>query len=280
MDATLVIMAAGLGSRFKGGIKQLEPVGPNGELMMEYAIHDAFEAGFNKVVFIIRHDLEELLKTTLIPKIEGKIKYELVFQDMENIPIKVSMKRTKPWGTGHALLSIKEVVKEPFVIVNADDYYGKEAYKQIYDGLQKGKNCTVVYQLQNTFFSKGTVNRGVCRLEDQHLSKVIETYNISKENNNFFVEENGIRKEIEANTLVSMNIWGFHPSVFSLYTSYFIDFLNNLEETDTTSEFLIPKIVDQMIGNGDIEIMVYKTDDYCMGITYLEDKQIFLENIK
>lgn len=171
-NTTLVIMAAGMGSRFKGGIKQLEPVGPNGELMMEYAIHDAMEAGFNKVVFIIRRDLEEIVREILIPRIEGKIEYELAFQELENIPVKMDIKRIKPWGTGHALLSIKGIVNEPFVIINADDCYGKIAYQKIHDCLvEENENCMVMYYLKNTLLTTGKASRGICKSENGDVNE-------------------------------------------------------------------------------------------------------------
>lgn len=209
---SLVIMAAGIGSRFGSGIKQLEPVGMNEEIIMDYSIHDAIIAGFNKIIFIIRKDIEKEFKEIIgnrIEKICNKLDIEIcyVYQELENIPndFKVSQERKKPWGTGHAVLACKNIIKEPFVVINADDYYGKDSFKNAYEFLSKDndKYCMIGFKLKNTLSENGGVTRGICQLdENNYLTEIIETSNIIKNNEKAFVNE----KEIDVNSNVSMNM--------------------------------------------------------------------------
>lgn len=274
MKLTLVVMAAGMGSRFKGGVKQLAQVGPNGETIMELTINDAIEIGYQKVVFIIRKELKEDFEEMIIPKIQGKIEYDFAYQELDDIPIKVEVNRSKPWGTGQALLSLRNIVKEDFVILNADDYYGKKALETLYNHFYQGRKeqAMVMYHLKNTFTTSNLGNRGVCLEENGKLLKIKETFHIQKIDNQFQTET----EVLDPNIYVSMNLFGFHPSVFSLFEQKFIEFLkepSNLE----TGEFLIPATINELLN--DLEVSVYNTDELCLGITYKEDINLFQKEI-
>jgi len=290
-DTTLVIMAAGIGSRFGGGIKQLEPMGPNGEIIMDYSIYDAIEAGFNKVVFVIRRDLEESFKDIIGNRIEKVVKVEYVFQQIENTPegVKVKEGRKKPWGTGQAILSCKGVVKEPFLVINADDYYGKTGFKKIHDYLVKGNNtevehdmCMAGFILGNTLSDNGAVTRGVCLVDDsKHLVGVRETSGIIKnQNGGAEYESDGIMVSIDPNSYVSMNMWGFDPKFLDELESGFVKFLGELKEDDFKSEYLLPTIVDKLIKSKRAVATVLETQDKWFGVTYKEDKPIVVESIQ
>ncbi len=280
--ATLVIMAAGLGSRFKGGLKQLEPVGMNGEILMEYSIYDALEAGFNKVVFVIRKSFAEEFIETIGRKIEKKVECAYVYQELDNLPIDINFKnRTKPWGTGQAILTTKDVIDEPFCVINADDYYGKDSFVKMYNflttDLKSNKYCMVGYLLKNTLSDNGGVSRGICVINpDNKLIEVKETYNIAKVGD-IILSSNGVLKD---NSIASMNMWGFHPSIFDYLKDEFIDFLKNLDENDIKSEFLIPVVVDKLLKSKKIEVEVLNTDAKWLGITYKEDKEIIQNKFK
>lgn len=288
----LVIMAAGLGSRFGKGIKQLAKVGPSGEIIMEYSIHDALEAGFNKVVFIIRKDIEKEFKEIIGDKIEKVAEVAYVYQDLKDLPegFTCPEDRTKPWGTGQAVLAAKKAVQEPFLVINADDYYGKEAFGKIHDYLVEEKEagekmdiCMAGFILENTLSDNGGVTRGVCALNpDRKLVGITETYNIQKteEGPAEVDEETGEKNYLDAQTLVSMNMWGFQPEFMEVLEKCFSEFLAGVHPGDIKKEYLLPGVVDQMIKEGKAEVSVLKTHDTWFGVTYQEDKEIVMKSFK
>ncbi len=282
--ATLVVMAAGLGSRFGGGIKQLEPVGPNGEIIMDYSIYDALEAGFDKVVFVIRKSLEDEFKRVIGERIEKKVEVAYAFQEIEEIPKRFREKyqaRKKPWGTGQAVLCCKDVINEPFLVINADDYYGKQAYREAYQFLNevqtttsKEQVCMVGFRVVNTLSENGGVTRGICITdESQYLKSVVETKNIIKtpEGAGVLMEEGVI--PIEAESLVSMNMWGLQPSFFRVLEEGFSKFLETHTSDFETAEYLLPIIMDGLLKEEKAEIKVLKSHDTWFGVTYKEDKE-------
>ena len=286
MDTTLVIMAAGIGSRFGGGIKQLAPVGPNGEIIMDYSIYDAIAAGFNKVVFIIRRDLEKDFKEIIGNRIEKICKVEYAFQENDNLPggFVTPKERKKPWGTGHAILSCKGIVNEPFLVINADDYYGKEAFKKIHDYLvsDEVKNnpfafCMAGFILKNTLSDNGGVTRGVCEVDSNNmLVDVTETGDIEK-------TETGAKTpngEIDANSYVSMNMWGLTPEFIEGLEDGFIEFLSNTDKDDLKAEYLLPSVIDGLIKEGKAKVQVLPTQDKWFGVTYKEDAPTVISSIK
>ncbi|MFQ6792050.1 MAG: sugar phosphate nucleotidyltransferase [Thomasclavelia sp.] len=285
-DITLVIMAAGIGSRFEGGIKQLEPVSSNGEIIVDFSIYDAIEAGFNKVVFVIRKDLYEYFEETIGKRIKDKIKVEYVFQEVADIPAKYKNKfksRTKPWGTGQAILACKDVVKEPFLVINADDYYGKVAYIKAYQYLtdesnlsKKNNLCLVGFILKNTLSDNGTVTRGICEEHNHRLIKIQETPNIERKENLVIAGD----KKLNEDSLVSMNMWGFYPEFIDLLLIGFLDFLEDINKDDLKSEFLLPVYINELLNENKIEVDVLKSTDKWFGVTYKEDKDNVVENIK
>ena len=288
----LVIMAAGLGSRFGEGIKQLAKVGPAGEIIMEYSIHDALEAGFNKVVFIIRKDIEKEFKEIIGDKIEKVAEVAYVYQDLKDLPegFTCPEDRTKPWGTGQAVLAAKKAIQEPFLVINADDYYGKEAFGKIHDYLVEEKEtgekmdiCMAGFILENTLSDNGGVTRGVCALNpDRKLVGITETYNIQKteEGPAAVDEETGEKTYLDAQTLVSMNMWGFQPEFMDVLEKGFSEFLAGVQPGDIKKEYLLPGVVDQMIKEGKAEVSVLKTHDTWFGVTYQEDKEIVMKSFK
>ena len=288
----LVIMAAGLGSRFGKGIKQLAKVGPSGEIIMEYSIHDALEAGFNKVVFIIRKDIEKEFKEIIGDKIEKVAEVAYVYQDLKDLPegFTCPEDRTKPWGTGQAVLAAKKAIQEPFLVINADDYYGKEAFGKIHDYLVEEKEtgekmdiCMAGFILENTLSDNGGVTRGVCALNpDRKLVGITETYNIQKteEGPAAVDEETGEKNYLDAQTLVSMNMWGFQPEFMEVLEKGFAEFLAGVQPGDIKKEYLLPGVVDQMIKEGKAEVSVLKTHDTWFGVTYQEDKEIVMKSFK
>lgn len=268
-DATLIVMAAGMGSRF-GGIKQLEPIGPGGEVILDFSVYDAIKAGFNKVVFIIRKDIEEDFRKLVGNRIDKKVKTEYVIQEMENIPagFTVPEGRTKPWGTAHAVFCCKEVIDSPFAVINADDYYGPGAFKTIYDELTSSENtCMVGYKLGNTLTENGTVARGVCEVEDGILKAITEYTAIDKNSG------------VPLDTTVSMNMWGFRENIFSRIEEDFVLFLENMKNPEK-DEFYITLVVDRSIKNFGEKIIVLNTDEKWYGVTYREDKESVVNAIK
>ena len=290
-NTTLVIMAAGLGSRFGGGIKQLEPVGPNGEIIMDYSIHDALEAGFNKIVFIIRRDLEEDFKRIIGSRIEKVADVAYAYQELDALPkgYTVPEGRKKPWGTGHAVLSVKGIVKEPFVVINADDYYGKEAFQNIHDYMVREMDteakvydmCMAGFILSNTLSENGTVTRGVCRMnEDGTLGQVTETYDIEQKGHGIFAnDEEGNPVLVSPDQYVSMNMWGLPPSFLEELEKQFPEFLDSAVG-NLKAEYLLPKMIDHLIQVGKARVRVLETRDRWFGVTYQEDKAAVVASIR
>ncbi|MBE5991539.1 MAG: nucleotidyltransferase [Paenibacillaceae bacterium] len=291
-ETALVIMAAGIGSRFGGGIKQLEPVGPSGEIIMDYSIYDALEAGFNKIVFIIRKDLEKDFIEIIGNRIEQIAPVEYAYQELDNLPNGFTKPdyRTKPWGTGHALLCAKDLIHDPFVVINADDYYGKEGFVKIHDYLVKQMDSTTEYldicmagfQLGNTLSENGGVTRGVCEIKkDGTLTRVTETYEIKGQAELATGKtENGTSVEISLDQNVSMNMWGLSPAFINELENGFPLFLSNIKGEDGKAEYLLPKIVDQLIRSGKAKVKVLETHDKWFGVTYKEDKPAVSSAVK
>lgn len=292
-NATLVVMAAGIGSRFGGGIKQLEPMGPSGEIIMDYSIFDAKEAGFNKVVFIIRKDLEKDFREIIGNRIEKVIDVDYAFQEIDNLPegFSVPEGRKKPWGTGQAILACKGIVNEPFVVINADDYYGKTGFKKIYEYLMDAKSkeengtydfCMAGFVLGNTLSENGTVTRGVCQPDENDcLSTVVETGGLKEvEGGKIAHEDNGSDIEITKESLVSMNMWGFTPDFIDVLDNGFKEFLETIPEGDIKKEYLLPTVVDQLIKSGEATVKILPTQDKWFGVTYKEDKDAVVAAFK
>ena len=282
---SLVIMAAGIGSRFGGGIKQLEPVGPNGEIIMDYSIYDAIKSGFNKIIFIIRKDIEKDFKEVIgnrIEKICNNLNIEVyyAYQELDNIPsdFKAPKDRKKPWGTGHAVLSCKDIIKEPFVVINADDYYGKDSFKNIYEFLNENNNefCMAGFKLKNTLSDNGGVTRGICQVDkNDYLSEIIETSNIIKVGEKAVVED----REIDINSNVSMNMWGLTPEFINTLEQGFIKFLEK-EVNNIKSEYLLPIFMGELLKENRIKVKVLETKDKWFGVTYKEDKEFVKNSFK
>ena len=278
---TLVIMAAGIGSRYGKGIKQLAPVGPNGEIIMDYSIYDAMEAGFNKVVFVIRKNLEKDFKEIIGKRIEKIVEVGYAYQELEDIPEQFRDKldgRTKPWGTGQAILCCKNVVHEPFLVINADDYYGKEAYRLAYTELVKphrGTDISMVgFRLKNTLSQNGTVTRGVCKVDDSHmLQEIEETYEIEGRGGYAVAVKDGREFRLDLESPVSMNMWGLRPEFLDELEGGFARFLSGLKPGDVKSEYLLPRIIDSLIQGGRAKVKVLETKDKWFGVTYQEDRE-------
>ena len=291
MDATLVVMAAGIGSRFGGGIKQLAPVGPCGEIIMDYSIYDAKEAGFNKVVFIIRHDLEKDFKEIIGDRIKKYIDVDYAFQELEDLPegFTCPKDRSKPWGTGQALLSVKGLVNEPFIVINADDYYGKEGFKVVYDYMknhmkengEKLDLCMAGFVLKNTLSDNGGVTRGVCKADaDNKLVDVTETFDIElKDGVLSAVDENKQKRDVDLNDIVSMNMWGLTPKFLDILEEGFPKFLKSMTN-ELKSEYLLPSVIDEAIKSGKASVEVLKSHDKWFGVTYKEDKELVVNSIR
>lgn len=290
-STTLVIMAAGMGSRFGGGIKQLEPMGPNNEIIMDYSIFDAIQAGFNKVVFVTRKDLLETFKEVIGNRIEKVIPVEYVFQELSDVPegFSVPEDRTKPWGTGQAILACKGTVNEPFLVINADDYYGKKAFKLIHDyliqeneGDKQYQFCMAGFVLGNTLSDNGAVTRGVCVVDEKgNLVGVNETGGIVKTASGAACDgPDNTQLPLDVNSHVSMNMWGFTPDFFDELENGFKAFLSQLKEGDIKSEYLLPKVVDQLIKDNKASVAVLETDDKWFGVTYKEDKSAVVDSIR
>ena len=291
-ETALVIMAAGIGSRFGGGIKQLEPVGPGGEIIMDYSIHDALEAGFDRIVFVIRHDLEKDFREVIGDRIEKIAPVSYAFQELDDIPsgFTVPQDRKKPWGTGQAVLSVRDIVNEPFLVINADDYYGKEVFQKIHDYMTGDMDenapvydiCMGGFILANTLSDNGGVTRGVCEVgEDEILRAVRETYNIIKTADGLTAsDKEGNPVTVREDQHVSMNMWGLTPAFIKELERGFPEFLSGLKEGDLKSEYLLPTIIDQMIKDGRARVKVLETRDHWFGVTYKEDKEGVAESIR
>ena len=290
-STTLVIMAAGMGSRFGGGIKQLEAMGPNGEIIMDYSIYDAIEAGFNKVVFVTRKDLLATFKEVIGDRIAKVIPVEYAFQELSDVPegFSVPEGRTKPWGTGQAVLAAKNVLSEPFMVINADDYYGKEAFVKLHDFLVSGEDLGREFTmgmggfiLKNTLSDNGAVTRGICVVdENEHLIGVNETGGIVKTATGAACDDkDGNQTACDPASHVSMNMWGFTPDFLDELESGFRTFLSEQKEGDIKSEYLLPTIVDHLSNSGRANVSVLETTDKWFGVTYKEDKPVVVESIK
>lgn len=289
MKPTLLILAAGMGSRY-GGLKQLDKVGPHGETIMDYSIYDAVRSGFGKVVFVIRKDFEDQFRTQVLSKYNHFVPVEIVFQQPENLPEGFTKpeERTKPWGTGHAVLMGKDVIKEPFAVINSDDFYGHDAYITLgkflsaLDAEDKGRYAMVAFRVGNTTTPNGEVSRGVCTVnETNHLSKVVERHHIGyDENGNIrYKDENDEWRGLEETTPVSMNFWGFTPDYFDLSVRELKRFLTKYINIPG-KEFYIPSVVDKLIGNGEATVEVLPTDSRWFGVTYAEDKDKVRDKLK
>ncbi len=279
MQPTLLILAAGIGSRY-GGLKQVDGMGPGGAAILEYSVYDAIRAGFGKVVFVIRKDIEEAFREKVGSKVEGKIEVAYAFQEADTALewLETKPHREKPWGTGHAILSAKDVVQEPFVAINADDFYGHSAFQLMGDFLRT--DCApdrygmVAYQLGNTLSENGAVSRGVCEVNAEGLlTDVTERTKIERfEDGIFYIDETGARNPLADNTPVSMNFWGFHPTVFQELEAQFRAFVQeNIDKPK--AEFYIPKVVNTLIENGKVACSVMTSDSQWYGVTYPEDKE-------
>lgn len=290
---TLLIMAAGIGSRFGGGIKQLEPVGECGEIIMDYSIHDAIEAGFNKIIFVIRKDIEADFREVIGERIEklcGElgVRVEYAFQSLDEIPegFSVPEGRTKPWGTGQAVLAAKDVIDEPFAVINADDYYGKEAYKNLYKELSENSGadykanafCMAGFVLKNTLSENGGVTRGICKMNDSgFLTEVVETPDIVKTDNG--AEANG--DAIDVNSLVSMNMWGLTPEFVKMLEEGFEKFFKEkVPQNPLKAEFLLPIFIGELLSENKVSVKVAPSSDKWFGVTYKEDKPLVVESFK
>ncbi|MBR5750801.1 MAG: nucleotidyltransferase [Clostridia bacterium] len=280
MKKTLAILAAGIGSRFGGGIKQLEPVGPGREIIIDYSIHDAIKAGFNKLVFIIRRDIEDDFREMIGDRIEKKcaelgVEVCYAFQQLNDVPIPVPEGRKKPWGTGHAVLACRDVISEPFAVINADDYYGKEGFEKAARFLETGGYGLVGYVLKNTLSDNGGVTRGICRVaDDGSLTGVDETHDIVKTSGG--AEANGVPLDLDA--LVSMNFWCLPASFIAELQKGFPEFLQGMTNP-LKDEYLLPTIVDGLVKKGE-RVSVLPTHDKWFGVTYKEDKQAVVDSFK
>ncbi len=273
-DITLVVMAAGMGSRF-GGLKQIEPVGKNGEAILDFSVYDAIEAGFTKVVFVIKHAIEKDFKEFVGKRIENKIKVEYVFQETDILPegFVCPADREKPWGTAHAILCCKDVVKEPFAVVNADDFYGRSAFQQIADYLRnENKNyCMVGFRLVNTLTENGYVSRGVC-VTDQNDNLVSVTERTKIVDCKFTEDDGKTWESLSPDTVVSMNLWGFMPDLFGYIEEGFKEFLTEKINVPK-SEYYLPSVVSTLIEKGEKQVKVLVAEDKWYGVTYKEDKK-------
>ena len=290
MKPTLFLLAAGMGSRY-GGLKQMDGLGPNGETIMDYSIYDAIHAGFGKLVFVIRKDFEDDFRKKIISKYEGHIPCELVFQSLNDIPegFTVPEGRTKPWGTNHAVLMGKDVIKEPFAVINCDDYYGPDSFKVMGEFLSKlpegskNKYAMVGFRVGNTLSESGTVSRGICGTNDQHLlTSVVERTKIQRMDGEVkYLDENDVWVATPENTPVSMNFWGFTPDYFDYSMDYFKGFLSDPKNmANLKSEFFIPLLVDKVINDGTATVEVLDTTSKWFGVTYPEDRPEVVAKLK
>ncbi len=284
MKPTLLILAAGIGSRY-GGVKQMDKIGPSGESIIDYSVYDAIRAGFGKVVFVLNPNIIDDFKAIYEPRLKGRIETEYILQELHNIPegIAFNPERIKPWGTGHAVLVAKNYINEPFCVINADDFYGRHAFDLISEFLSGMENADpkyamVGYKLKNTLSDHGTVSRGVCSAEDGLLTDVIERTSIQRKNGNVVFDDEGHDQVIDENSVVSMNFWGFTPKYFEQSERDFITFINE-NANQLKAEFYIPSVVNNLIESGDATCSVLTSNDQWFGVTYQEDKPVTIEKI-
>ena len=286
MKPTLFILAAGMGSRY-GGLKQLDGLGPNGETIMDYSVFDAMRAGFGKVVFVIRKDFEDDFRKVVLSKYADHVPCEVCFQGIDNLPegFTRNPERTKPWGTNHAVLMAKDLIKEPFMVINADDFYGKESFEVMAKFLldvngQEGKYCMAGYRVGNTLSEHGTVSRGVCATDKMgFLTDVVERTAIENKNGHVVYQDNGVDVEIPFETPVSMNMWGFTPEYFTYAEEAFKAFLTENSQ-ELKAEFYIPTLVNDMIKSGKATCQVLDTTAKWFGVTYADDRQMVVDKIQ
>lgn len=287
-DITLVIMAAGMGSRY-GGLKQIDPVGGNGEIILDYSVYDAIEAGFNKVIFVIKHEIEEDFKAIMQGKFEDKIKVEYAYQNIENLPEGYSVPegRVKPWGTGHAVLACEGMIDGPFAVINADDYYGKETFSLIYNELKNtqadNEFCMVGFKVENTLTENGHVARGVCQTNDNgYLTDIVERTKIAiRDGKIMFTEDDGESwTELEEGSTVSMNCWGFSGMMMTELKARFAAFLDRNKDNMLKCEYFLPFVVDELLKEGKVSVKVLDTTEKWYGVTYKEDKPVVVEALR
>jgi choline kinase len=286
MKAALVILAAGIGSRY-GGVKQMDGIGPAGESIIDYSVFDAIRAGFDRIIFVINKKIEKDFREVWEAKLEGRTEYEFVIQDIEDLPkgFSVPEGRTKPWGTGQAVLAARHVIDSPFAVINADDFYGREAYELIMDFLLdgdcEGANCMVGYHLVNTLSEHGTVSRGISQFDENHLlEKITEVINIEKRGELIGYETtSGGFTELDGHALISMNIWGFQPRVMHYLKKGFEIFLNT-NANDLKAEYYLPGRVDEIVRRGFMSVKLLETSFEWFGVTYQEDKPETIERIR
>lgn len=291
-EIALVIMAAGIGSRFGERIKQLEPIGPNGELMIDYAVSDAIRAGFNRVVLIIRKDIEALVREKIGDRLSRFVKVTYAFQEKDDLPVRreLAARRSKPWGTGQALLTLRDLGLNAFAVINADDFYGAEAYQIACDYLKNADNAGKAvseyamcgFFIQNTLSENGTVTRGICTVKDGFLTGVEETKELRRDPDGAIRGTyNGEKKTVPENTPVSMNLWCFTGDYLSSLSGQFAEFLNNLDEAEAgQGEFLVPVSVDRLIGEGKCAVRVLEVGGKWFGMTYEKDVEAVKESLR
>jgi dTDP-glucose pyrophosphorylase len=285
MKPTLLVLAAGMGSRY-GGNKQLDTVGPSGETIIDYSIYDAIRAGFGKIVFVIRRDIEDQVKERFVDRLKGKIEVKYVFQEITNLPegVKVAPDRAKPWGTSHAILVTEKAINEPFGVINADDYYGVDSFRILRDFLVNDKDpnnyCIVGYKMKNTLSDHGHVNRGVCRVgADGLLQNIVETRQIEK--TSFGAQApaaDGTTEKFTGEEVVSMNLWGFKPTCYDFLGKEFRNFINE-KGMDLKSELDIPTSIDKFVKSGQVKIQILMSNERWFGVTYREDKPFVVDSI-
>lgn len=286
MKPTLYILAAGMGSRY-GGLKQLDGLGPSGETIMDYSVYDALRAGFGKIVFVIRHDFEQEFRDKIISRYEGHVPVEVVFQDIDNLPegFKTPDGRTKPWGTGHAVLMAKDAIKEPFGVINADDYYGVDTFRILADSLRalegkKNEYCMVGFKIGNTLSENGGVSRGLCQVSPEgYLTDVNECHGIERKGGRLIHVIDGREEEFPEDAYVSMNVWGFTPDYFGYSEKAFIEFLRE-HGGELKSEFYIPSVVNDLIKAGTISLKVEQTPSKWFGVTFAADRDKTVSEFK
>ena len=286
MEKALVIMAAGIGSRY-GGLKQMDPVGPNGEFIIDYSVYDAIRAGFNKVVFIIRHDIEKDFKASIGNRVSKRIDTDYTFQKLDDLPegFEVNLERTKPWGTTQAVLTCENIVRQPFAVINADDFYGEESYRVLSQYLetisgQEVNACMVGFQLGHTLSKYGSVTRGICQSDENDiLKKIVETQGVGYEGDEIICEDDTTgKKTLKSNDLASMNMWGFHPVLFEAFKEDFSIFLNSLVN-ELKDELIIPTTVNVLITKAQATVKVLSTSSDWFGVTYPQDKSDVVKSI-
>lgn len=287
-DITLVIMAAGMGSRY-GGLKQIDPVGDNGEIILDYSVYDAIEAGFDKVIFVIKHEIEEDFKAIMQGKFEDKIKVDYAYQNISNLPEGYTAPegRVKPWGTGHAVLACEGMIDGPFAVINADDYYGKETFSLIYNELKNTKAdnefCMVGFKVENTLTENGHVARGVCQTNaDGYLTDIVERTKIAiRDGKIMFTEDDGESwTELQRGSTVSMNCWGFSNMMLTELKARFAAFLDRNKDNMLKCEYFLPFVVDELLKEGKVSVRVLDTTEKWYGVTYKEDKQAVVDALR